>query len=153
VRVNYRFRNKTDRPATYLVAFPLPAIDATVPEELNIVLPQPGSENFVDFRVAVDGQAVTPFVSQRVSALGVDRTAEVSALGLPLNPRAAGMFERLKALPSDKRAELHRLGLVVLDGNNIDATWKLETTFYWQQNFPPKQELSVEHQYRPVVGF
>ena len=39
VRVTYRFRNKTDAPATYVVAFPLPAIDATVPEALNVMIP------------------------------------------------------------------------------------------------------------------
>ena len=31
VRVTYHFRNRTDAPVTYLVAFPLPTIDAIVP--------------------------------------------------------------------------------------------------------------------------
>jgi hypothetical protein len=153
VRVNYRFRNKTERAANYLVAFPLPPIDAALRDELNIVLPSPADENFVDFRVSVDGQMLTPSLFQRVSSLGVDRTAEIAALGLPLNPRADGILERLKALPREKRLELHRLGLVTVEGENIDPTWKLETTFYWQQSFPPKQEVVVDHQYRPVVGF
>ena len=30
VRVTYHFRNRTDAPVTYVVAFPLPTIDGTI---------------------------------------------------------------------------------------------------------------------------
>lgn len=153
VRVTYRFRNKTDAPATYLVAFPLPPIDAVVPEAINAVLPDDARANFVDFTVTVDGRAVTPSVEERVTALGVDRTAELRRVGLPLNPIAEGLYQRLEALPADQKAELNRLGLVTVDPYSVQAAWKLETTFYWEQTFPPGAEIVVEHGYKPVVGF
>ena len=153
VDVTYHFRNKTADPVTYLVAFPLPAIDAVVPEETNYVLPDPKADNFVDFTVTVDGAPVTPSIDERAIAMGVDRTADLRRLGLPLNPIADGLYERLGALPEADKAELNRLGLVYVDGDNVEAAWRFESAFYWQQTFPPGQEIVIEHSYRPVVGF
>ena len=153
VRVTYHFRNKTDKPLTYVVAFPLPPVDATVPEEANIVLPDPGNENFVDFQVTVDGKPVAPSLSARAFALGVDRTEELKAHGLPLNPLTDGLFQRLEKMPKDEAAELNHVGLILIDEYNVDAAWRLEAAFYWEQTFPPGQEIVVEHRYRPVVGF
>ncbi len=153
VRVTYHFLNTADSPITTVVAFPLPPIDAVVPEEMNIVLPDSGSPNFVDFVVTVDGAAVTPSVEERVTALGIDRTAALRDLGLPLNPIADGLYDRLQKLSDDDKAELKRLGLVTIDPYSVEATWRLETTFYWEQTFPPGREVVVEHSYKPVVGF
>ena len=153
VRVAYRFRNRTDAPVTYLVAFPLPAIDAVVPEAMNIILPDAGSDNFVDFTVTVDGKPVTPQLDARVTALGVDQTETVKRLGLPLNPIADGLYQRLENAPEAQKAELNRLGLAIVDPYNTEAAWRLETTFYWEQTFPPGKDVIVEHSYRPVTGF
>ncbi len=148
IRIKYRFKNITAAPVTFLVAFPLPAIDATTPEDTNFQLPAPEKDNFVNFQVKVDGIPVTPSMAQRITALDIDRTAEVKALGLPLNPLAAKLDEILKALPTDKQAEMKRIGLMTQDF----ASWKLETTFYWPQTFIPGKELVVEHRYQPVFG-
>jgi len=153
VRVSYRFRNRTDAPVTYLVAFPLPAIDAVVPEAMNVVLPDSASENFVDFTVTVDGQPVTPKLDARVTALGVDRTTTVRGLGLPLNPIADGLYQRLEDAPAAEKSELNRLGLAIVDPYNTEAAWRLESTFYWEQTFPPGREVTVAHTYRPVTGY
>lgn len=153
VRVAYRFRNRTDAPVTYLVAFPLPAIDAVVPEALNVVLPNSGSQNFIDFTVKVDGKPIIPDVEARVTAMGVERTDVLRHYGLPLNPIAEGLYQTLEKTPPDEQAELNRLGLVYVDPYNVEAAWRLETTYYWEQTFPPGHEVIVEHSYRPVTGF
>ena len=153
IRVTYRFRNRTDTPRTYLVAFPLPTIDAVVPEAMNVVMPRGGDPNFVDFKVTVDGVPVAPSIEERATALGVDRTAELKRFGLPLNPIAEGLYQRLEALPESTRDELNRLGLIYVDPYNVEAAWKLETTFYWEQSFPPGRDVVVEHSYQPVVGY
>ena len=153
VRVAYRFRNRTDAPVTYLVAFPLPAIDAVVPEALNVVLPDAGSDNFIDFTVKVDGKPVTPEVEARVTAMGVDRTDVLRHYGLPLNPMADGLYQTLEQTPPTEQSELNRLGLVYVDPYSVQAAWRLETTYYWEQTFPPGREVIVEHRYRPVTGF
>jgi Domain of unknown function (DUF4424) len=35
---------------------------------------------------------------------------------------------------------------------HLEPRWTLKTTYYWQQTFPAKQELVIEHRYRPSVG-
>lgn len=152
VRVRYRFRNVTAAPVTYTVAFPLPPLDAIVPEAMNIVLPNAASPNFVDFAMTVDGQPVAPKIEERVTALGVDRTQMLRAMNLPLNPIADGLYQTLEALPAPERDALNAAGLVYVDDYSVQAAWRLETTFYWDQTFPPGGDVVVEHSYRPVVG-
>jgi len=154
ITVTYHFRNTTDHPVTYYVAFPLPLIDASTPEEANFVLPDPASDNFVDFEVSVDGQPVTPEVYQSAIALGVDRSDVLRKYGLPLYPASEALYDdKLKNLPAEERDELNRMGLIIVDEYSVQAAWKLNTTFYWQQTFEPGKEIVVEHRYKPVVGF
>lgn len=153
VRVAYRFRNRTDAPVTYLVAFPMPAIDAVVPEALNVVLPDGGSDNFIDFSVTVDGKRMQPEVEARVTALGVDQTETVRHFGLPLNPIADGLYERLDKAPTDEKAALNARGLAIVDPYSTQAAWRLEMTYYWEQTFPPGRDVIVEHRYRPITGY
>lgn len=153
VRVAYRFRNKTDAPVTYLVAFPLPTIDSIVPEAMNVMLPDADSENFVDFTVKVDGKPVTPMLEARVIALGLDQTEVVRRLGLSLNPMDFDLYQWLQKAPPAEKEELNRLGLAIVDPYAVQAAWKLETTFYWEQTFPPGREVIVEHSYKPVTGY
>ena len=153
VKVTYHFRNHTDAPVTYVVAFPLPPIDATVPDDMNIVLPDGANANFVDFTVTVDGKPVDASLDGRATAMGVDRTAELKARNLPLNPIADGLYDTLRDMPAAERDELNRLGLLLVDPYSTFAAWKYEATFYWEQTFPPGKEIVVEHEYKPVVGF
>ena len=104
-------------------------------------MPDGTGANFVDFKVSVDGVPVAPSVEERVTAMGVDRTAELRRLGLPLNPIAEGLYDRLAILPDDVKAELNRLGLAYVDAYSVQAAWRLETTFYWEQTFPPARKL------------
>jgi len=153
VRVAYRFRNRTDAPVTYLVAFPLPVIDAVVPEAVNVMLPDDSADDFIDFKVKVDGRTINPELDARVTALGVDRTELIRSYGLPLVPIGERIYRILDKAPEDETAELNRLGLVYVDPYNVQAAWKLEMTYYWEQTFPPGTDVIVEHSYRPVTGF
>ncbi len=153
VSVAYRFVNTTDAPATVLVAFPLPPIDAMDPDHMNLVLPEPTRDNFVDFSVTVDGKAITPKINARASVFGVDRTALLRRKGLPLNPLAEGVNRRLNALPAEDLTELARAGLVLIHSGYANSAWRLDVSFYWEQTFPPGKEVLVQHRYRPVVGY
>jgi hypothetical protein len=153
VRVTYHFRNHTDEPVTYLVAFPLPTIDAIVPEAMNVQLPDANSENFMDFAASVDGEPISPKLEARVIALGLDQTEVVRRLGLSLNPMDFDLYQWLQTAPEADMEELTRLGLATVDPYTTQAVWKLETTFYWEQTFPPGKEVVVEHRYKPVTGY
>ena len=43
--------------------------------------------------------------------------------------------------PPPEKEELNRLGLATVDPYTTQAVWKLETTFYWEQTFPPGEEV------------
>ena len=136
-----------------LVAFPLPAIDGINPDDEMVVLPDAGNANFVDFAVTVDGKPVSPALYQRVSALGIDRTSELSDRHLPLNPLVDGLSDTLRALPADQLDRLGLLGMVEINPDYVQANWRYEAIFTWEQTFPPGQEVVVEHTYKPVAAY
>ncbi len=35
---------------------------------------------------------------------------------------------------------------------HLSARWGLQTTFYWEQTFPSRREIVIEHRYKPSVG-
>ncbi len=158
VRVNYEFRNESARDITTRIAFPLPEL-GLVPEQ-NVALPSPDEENFVNFRVKVDGQPVATALEQRaMTEDGRDVSALLTRLGVPLNARLPGWEEKVRALPDAAWRELVASGL--LDGATDPAKrpdyfiplWSLKATFHWEQTFPAGKTLKVEHSYQPVVGY
>src|SRR5258706_5448507 len=138
VQVRYRFFNKSDKPVTVLVAFPMPEITVDGPDD-NISLPTDDPVNLLAFATTVNGRAVTTKVEQRVFAVGLDRTQVLRDLGVPLAPHLKATNEALDKLPRNKWDELARIGLVAIGqydvGNgmqdHLDPLWSLQTTFYW----------------------
>jgi len=161
VRVTYRFFNKSSAAVTNLVAFPMP--DVTIADQdTNIAVPTEDPVNLLAFSTQANGQPVTTQVEQKVFAKGIDRTAMLQGLGIPLAPQLKATYDALDALPRDKWQELVDLGVaeIVEYGTTADMKmqqhleprWTLKTTYYWMQTFPAQQELVIEHQYKPSVG-
>jgi len=159
IQVRYRFFNKSDKAVTVLVAFPMPEIKVDGPDE-NISLPTDDPVNLLAFATAVNGRPVTTKVEQRVFAVGLDRTQVLRDLGVPLAPHLKATGEALDKLPRAKWDELVRVGLVEVEQydvgkgmqDHLAPRWSLQTTFYWEQTFPSKAEIVVEHRYKPSVG-
>lgn len=160
VRVKYRFFNASAHDVTSTVAFPMPDIVARG-EEMEPSILSEDSRNLLGFLTEVDGPAVHAKVEQAAIKDGVDRSELLGALGVPLAPHLAATAERLAHLPAADRAKLLRLGLVRDAGargpedpgaHDLFPAWTLRTRFYWTQTFPAKQEIVIEHRYRPAVG-
>lgn len=151
VRVDYLFRNITKAPVTVTVAFPLPPITGGF--EANMVLPNDATENFVNFELTVDGQRLEPQVYSRVSALGIDRTQVLRDLGIPLSPVGEATYVAIDALPLERKRDLARLGMIILEDWGTVPVWTLETSFYWEQTFPAGRDVAIAHRYQPVVGY
>ena len=88
---------------TTTVAFPMPDIVWDGPDT-NIAVPAPDSPNFLDFRTTIDGQPVAAENEQKAFAKGVDITARLAALGVPLAPQSDSDLE------GARRAEAGRQG-------------------------------------------
>jgi hypothetical protein len=161
IEVTYHFLNTGGQPVTNLVAFPLPDITVDNPD-WNGVVPTEDPVNFLAFKTSANGQPVATQVEQKVFAKGIDQTALLQQLGIPLAPQLKATYDALDALPKDKWQELIDLGMAETDeyGNtpdgkmttHLEPRWTLKTTFFWQQTFPAGQELVIQHRYVPSVG-
>jgi hypothetical protein len=159
VRVRYRFVNKANTDVTVLVAFPLPEVRISEPDQ-NIALPTEDPVNIFAFTTRVNGKPISMQVEQRVTAVGIDRTQYLRNLGIPLAPQLQSTNQALDRLPQDKWNELLRLGLAEIEEYDVGkgmqkhlaARWGLSTTFYWEQTFPAGKETIIEHEYKPSVG-
>ncbi len=159
IRVHYRFFNTSDQDITTLVAFPMP--DVTAPsDDDNRAIPVDDPVNFMAFKTQVDGKPVNIQVEQRAIALGIDRTDLLKSLGVPLAPFLEATTKAVQGLPAERQAELVGLGVLRSQEEDIGQgmkkyvypNWTLRTTYYWNQVFPAKKEMVVEHQYQPSVG-
>jgi hypothetical protein len=161
IRVTYHFFNKSDQAVSSLVAFPMPDI-TIADQDTNIAVPTEDPVNLLGFSTQANGQPVQTQVEQKAVAKGIDRTEMIKALSVPLAPQLKATYDALDALPKEKWQNLVDLGIaeIVEYGTTADMKmqqhleprWTLKTTYYWQQNFPPQQELVIEHQYKPSVG-
>jgi hypothetical protein len=142
VRVRYLFRNRAARPVTTIVAFPMPDRDLAT-EEGEIAWPS-------DFRTRVAGRPVTMRVERKAMLRGVDHSALLTRLGVPIagRERDGALYRALDALPPAARARLEGLGLI----ENGRPMWTVRETWYWTQTFPAGRALAVEHRYRPGLG-
>jgi hypothetical protein len=159
VRVRYRFANTSPRDVTVTVAFPMPDITTQGVDDV-LAVPTESPTNFLAFTTVVDGRPVKASVEQKAIKNGVDRTAYLRGLGIPLAPYLASTNTAIDRLPKARQNELVRLGLAVDDDydvgkgmeHHLDAAWTLKTTFFWRQTFPAGRELVIEHRYKPAVG-
>ncbi len=159
IRVNYRFFNKTAEDKTVTVAFPMPDITISGPDDM-ISVPTQNPENILDFSTVADGKPVVSRVEQKVFAKGADRTELLRKLGIPLQPQLEATDKALDALPQSQWPELIRLGLAETEEydagqgteKHLEARWTLKTTYFFEQTFPAGRELAVEHRYKPSVG-
>jgi hypothetical protein len=158
VRVRYEFVNTSDRDVTTLVAFPMPDIKGDI--DFMVAVPVEDSDNFLGFETTVDGKPVEAKIQQRVSALGVDQTALIQSLGVPLPPQGNAAHDALDKLPQETWDKLISLGLAGVEefdaGNGMERhlvpMWLLSTAYYWEQTFPAGKTIVVEHHYIPSVG-
>jgi len=159
VRVDYQFFNTSAKDVTVTVAFPMPDITVVSLDD-NISVPNPNSPNILGFSTLVDGKPVNAQVEQKVVQNGVDRTALLKSLGIPLSPFADSTEKAMEKLPLATKHQLVKLGLALSDdgtdgaapGSILQPTWTLKTTYYWTQTFPAGRVLSVHHEYTPSVG-
>lgn len=159
IRVRYVFHNTSDQPKTVLVAFPLPPLAAATDGGIAPAMPNWTSEtNFLDFSTEVDGKPVEMSLQEKATVLGIDQTDLLKSLGVPLNPNGKATSDALEKVPTDRWKELEERGLVQVWPGSSDSPgelhqqWTLEATYYWQQTFPPNQDVVVTHRYKPSVG-
>ncbi len=156
VRVRYVFRNRAARPVRLTVAFPMPDRVLAIAEEGDRAWP-------ADFSTRVDGRPVRMAVERRAMARGVDHSALLQRLGIPILPVgesvSAEVGRALRRLTPDQARRLESLGLVegfydpsAAGRREYDPRWTVKETWHWEQLFPAGRDLVVEHRYTPGTG-
>ncbi|HYN45634.1 MAG TPA: DUF4424 domain-containing protein [Allosphingosinicella sp.] len=155
VRVRYVFRNRAARPVRITVAFPMPDRVLATAEEGDRAWP-------ADFSTRVDGRPVRMAVERRAMARGVDHSALLRGLGIPILPVGesvlAEVSRALRRLTPAQGRRLESLGLVegfddpAAGRREYDPRWTVKETWHWEQIFPAGRDLVVEHRYTPGTG-
>lgn len=158
IRVDYTFRNKTDKDVEAVVAFPMP--DIAGDPNLMVSIPEFESDNFLGFTVTQDNQAIAPQLDQRAFALNIDVTDDLRAAGLPLTSfgdRATAAVDKLDPAKAD---EFVSRGILFPqewdDGSGMKKhhvpVWTLRSTYWWKTKFPAGADVRVSHTYKTAMG-
>jgi hypothetical protein len=160
VKVDYVFHNSGKDDVSSVIAFPMPDVQGD--GDFMVTIPDETSDNFMDFSVTVDGQAIETRLDQHVFAAEVEVTDLLNRYKVPLQPYGERTSRALNALPKDVIAEMMTRGLVIdmpfsdtADGPMQDdyvPVWKLKTTYWWTATFPAGADVRVSHRYTPAVG-
>jgi hypothetical protein len=155
VRVVYVYRNRTAAALTLTIAFPLPAFDYGKEDEVRAI---DNPEETLAFKTTVDGAPVSFKRDLRASFEGLDVTARLLALKLPLD-RSDEVFRAAVAkLTPAERARL--VADKLIDDSSRGANdrvlyaprWSYQLSLVREQAFPPNRPVRVEHRYRPASG-
>ncbi|WP_174285318.1 DUF4424 domain-containing protein [Sphingomonas bacterium] len=158
IRVAYVFINHAGRPIDVPVAFPLP--DLRQDGDADATVPTDDARNPFAFRLKVDGMPVAVQLEQHAIVGGVDRTAVLTGLGIPLVPTSSHTSAALDRLPAATRAKLVTMRLVNMvmaeteepARQHLQPNWTLHSTYYWTQHFPSDRPVHIEHDYQPSIG-
>ena len=157
VRVSYVFTNRAPSDVRTLVAFPMPDVKGS--EEPQSI-PSQDPVNILGFSTIANGVRVAARVEQKAFVNGLEQTARLRELGVPLAPHLEATQKALTALPRAQWQALEKLGLVEImkfDAGRgwqeeLSPRWTLKTTYFWDQVFPANAQTHIEHRYSPAVG-
>ena len=156
VKVRYAFVNTAPKDVTVTVAFPIPDIVFDGPD-VTLNIPKDAA-NFLGFRTTVNGAPVNAQLEQKAVQKGVDVTAYLRGLGVPIQPYLEATDTAINRLTKAQQDDMVKRGLAMNLNDPGDATrqmiglWTLKSTFFWNQTFPAGKTVTVEHDYTPSVG-
>lgn len=151
-RMTYRIRNTSATAVKALLALPMPDIDRyTFSADTRRPLPA-DRVNFLQAAVTAAGRPVPLASQQRATVFGLDVTARLAELRLPLAPFEPDLARVIRALPTGDKARLVEQGILVRESNSHLPNWSLHSTIHWIQEFPPATSITIEATQVPLVG-
>jgi hypothetical protein len=158
IRVDYVYKSEAKDTQTVAIAFPMPGVPVNDdPGSLRELLPEGSApENYMSFKVSVDGNDVAAKPFARATVGDKDVTEQVTKAGLPLDMLVDDANALLQKVPKPQLDELVALGAVGQGDNSGEPAyfpqWDYHVAFEWQQDFKPG-ESKVSISYVPLAGF
>lgn len=156
IRVHYVFRSTAADPLRLTLGFPLAKffLNSGVDMLSERSASRTDLRNYMAFEVRADGKPVRPKRHEYAWKDGIDVTAQLEALHVPVfAPYNENGDFGLQNLPQSTLDALMEAGLADRFGNDptVYPQWSYQTVYEWQQTFPPG-ESTVDIAYVPLYG-
>jgi hypothetical protein len=155
VRVSYVY--ESDAAQTVAMSFPMPIVPIDGgPDNLGGFQLEEGSDhtNYAAASIKVGGQKIEPTVREFAYFNGVDITAELTALGIPVYVGDGELKAALAGVDAAKVADLVQREIIYLDsyGDPQNVNWQYQSVLEWTQDFAAGV-TEAEISYTPMNGY
>ena len=155
IAYSYSLTNSGAADLNLTASVALPELRVSQDETETWTLAADDAENPVALAVTADGAPVATTAELRVTALGLDRLAEVKGAGLPLIPFGVAVEKALAGLAPATVDRLAALGVVSpRDPDHpleaVKADWALDATRTWRQALPAGKTTLVVVTFSPI---
>lgn len=172
VRVDYVFKNTSNKDVETIVAFPMPPLSPGDRKGESPMAPEIADSkdlNIMGFTVKVNGETVNPdrevkmFLKPKDSdwsvwswdllkTPGTDVTKRLQALEVPETFDTDAIMAWYDKLPAKTKEELTKDEVFadIYGYGSPLPTYVISTKYFWTQNFPAGREITVSHEYRPI---
>lgn len=156
IRVQYEFANDSAQAVHETILFPLPAMRLGVDGDFANI-----DDLHNSFKIWVNGRSIAPQKNLRVLWDKKDITDAVRRECRLSDAEIIEPFSNERGEDFlDKRVEpclktLAQRGAIHYPNNPSDdqpRLWDAQMVYSWQQTFPAKQSIRVQHEYAPLVG-
>jgi hypothetical protein len=152
---SYLLKNEGTTELSLTASVSMPELQASADGSQTWVLASNNPENPVGLTITAAGEPIAPQAQVHAYALGLDRTAEITAEHLPLMPFGPETDTALAALSPDTISRLAALGIVSPRDPDqpkapLSADWTLDNVLSWRQTLPPGKTVPILIKFAPV---
>ena len=152
---SYLLKNAGTKELSLTASVSLPELRASADGSQAWALASSNPENPVGLTVTAAGEPISPKAEVHAYALGLDRTAEITAEHLPLMPFGSETDKALAALSPDTINRLAALGIISPHDPDQPkaprgADWTLDGVLSWRQTLPPGKPVPIVIKFTPV---
>ncbi|WP_201550203.1 DUF4424 family protein [Psychrobacter fjordensis] len=164
VRVNYEFKNLSNKDITETVLFPMPAVPSFIESDYADI-----NATYDNFKVWANGKPITPdqhvrtFMYPIIIKNGEKNYAE-KAIDTTNLFKACGISDAQMMSPWTYKFDTDDINQRLLDCNSkaldrfiddredLDIFWESQVIYSWEQTFKANTITKVKHTYKPLVG-
>lgn len=164
IRVNYEFKNLSNKDITETILFPMPAVPSFIDSDYADI-----NATYDNFKVWVNGQHITPDLHIRtfmhpIIVKGGDRTYAEESIDTTEIFKSCGLNEADMMGPWTYQVDTEYVNQRLLDCNNkaldkfiydkesLDIPWDSQVIYSWKQTFKANTTTKIKHFYNPLVG-